>query len=471
LRRDGLKAESKKAVEELISNISNGCNENIEIGNMMLELSKILKNTKGKKVYGYLPPATKKMVDTIVDEFCKQPSISKAYDLWYEMQKEVVHNYTDSQLKKIPLSKQKEFKSIKNHIIYEADKLAREEMFEHIPMEENFADEYTPPVENDEITSDKNITPYVKWTDEYKKARKFLFADEDTKTDFIKALKLLQAESQNGNMLAVFDLGRMYAEGLGVEADNIKAQDYYKKALNGFIACENKKPWKYLEYRIGKMYAQGLGTEQNYEEAFGLYLKSAKQNFSYADFEVGKMYREGIGTTKNENKSEYHFGKAFLAFVSMENQSHDDKLQYRIGHMLQNGIGTEKDIIKAKEYFEKSATVGNPFAQYALGKIYLMGNGVERDKETAVKWFTLSANQGNEYAQYFLDNMDKWKEPLIFLAVSNVMRHIGGIFQNNQVLLNTNVAMKIDSKRMKKLKEKKVAQGHKYDDVGQKINY
>ena len=83
------------------------------------------------------------------------------------------------------------------------------------------------------------------------------YGDEDNEPDVVKDLELLQAESEKGNLLAVFDLGRIYADGLGVEIDTEKAQGYYAQALYGFKTLEMQKPWKYLEYRIGKMYAQG----------------------------------------------------------------------------------------------------------------------------------------------------------------------------------------------------------------------
>lgn len=488
IKRDELKAESKKAVEQLMQSIVSGNIQTEGIEKLVVELSENLKYTNGKRVYGYLPPRIKKLVDEITDELCKQPSVSKAYNLWYKLQDEVVGNYTDKDIPKLPLSKQKEFKSIKNHIIYEADKLSKGEISltelddvdeseqEFICKDENTADVFDEPLYSDEeIPAEKYSSPFVDWTDEYRQARAYLFGDENNEPDFAKALELLQAESEKGNLLAVFDLGRMYADGLGVEIDTDKAQEYYALALDGFEALEIQKPWKYLEYRIGKMYAQGLGTEQDYElaaewftksasqkykfaeyslgglyyrgqgvqqsfqKAFELYLRSAKQGFPYADFDVAKMFRDGIGTEKNEEQSHCHFEKAFIGFEALEQQSHDDKIQYRLGWMLQNGIGTEQDMPRAKEYFEKSAELGNTFAcyslaklilgedeptteelkkalsylhtasdsgnefaQYSLAKFYYKGEHLEQDITKAVELFTLSAEQNNEWAAYSL---------------------------------------------------------------------
>ena len=77
---------------------------------------------------------------------------------------------------------------------------------------------------------------------------------------------------------------------------------------------------------------------------------------------------------------------------------------------------------------------------------------------------TLSAEQGNEYAKLFLDNIDKFKEPSVALVVSRLLNHMGKIFEENLMPHRNSNGMKIDSKLLRKLKEKKVAQGHKRND-------
>ena len=123
--RDKLKEESEKAMDEIHRKILNRdftSNDNLEKN--LLKLSERLNDVKGKKVYGYLPQSIKKIVDSIVDELCKEPSIQKSYDIWFELQKELSQNYTDKIIEKPPLSAQKEFKSIKNYIIKVADELS-----------------------------------------------------------------------------------------------------------------------------------------------------------------------------------------------------------------------------------------------------------------------------------------------------------------------------------------------------------
>ena len=632
-RRDELKQESREVLIKLITEMKNGTMQNSNIEEKLINLSDRLKFTNGKKQYGYLQPQLKAIVDEIVDELAKDEKISKAYALWYEMRNEVLYNYMGNLPEPLPLSQQKEFKSIKNMIIKEADNFNKGTItFEEVTDDNiDITDEridkaiddvfindtgfieiedYTLDLVSEiEVNDDTTEDVYLKWSDEYKEAREFLFGTDDIVQDLERAFEMFVLEAKNGNALAMFDIGRMFADGLGREIDVSKAYEWYQKALAAFYKVEDKKPWKYTEYRIGKMQLQGLGTEESYEEAFywftlsaeqkykfaeyslgglyyrgqgveqsyikafNLYLRSAKQGFPYADFEVAKMYNDGIGTYKNEKESNKYFHSAFIGFEKLEKQSNDDKIQYRLGWMLQNGIGTEKDLERAKKYYEKSAKLGNFFAcyslaklilaeenptiteikkaveyleqastsgnqfaqyslgklylngkyvekdiykvvglfelsseqgneyaayqlgklylkgedihkdiptaikwllisaekgnqyaQYLLGKLYLTGEGVPKNKEEAIEWFTLSAEQGNEYAKLFLENMDKFKEPSACLTVTRMFHHMSKIFEDNIPLKSSGVGLKIDSKLMRKLREKKAAQGHKRDE-------
>ncbi|WP_313232613.1 MobP3 family relaxase [Tissierella praeacuta] len=632
-RRDELKEESREVLLRIISEMKSCTFRNSKIEEQFIEFAKRLKFSKGKKQYGYLQPKLKAMVDEIVNELAKDERISKAYDLWYEMRNEMLYSYMDNLPEPLPLSQQKEFKLIKSMIIKEADKFNKGIFFfeeianDDIDVTDEIVDKAIDHgVKNDtefvemegdtlnltkeiEVSDDITEDVYVKWSDDYKRACEFLFGTDDIVQDFEEAFYLFRSEAEKGNALAMFNMGRMFADGLGMDIDILKAHEWYEKALNAFHKVESRKSWKYTEYRIGKMYSQGLGTEedyekaaywltlsadegykfaeyslgglyyrgqgveQSYEKAFDLYLKSAKQSFPYAEFELAKMYRDGIGTDRNEEESNKYFSSAFIGFKKLEKKNHDDKIQYRLGWMLQNGIGIEKDIREAKQYYEKSAKLGNTFAcyslaklilaeenpeqeevkkaieylkqasasgnqhaqyslgkvylngnfiekdiygavelfrlsaeegneyaayqlgklylkgeeitkdissaikwihlssekgnqygQYLLGKIYLMGEGVPRNKEEAIKWFTLSAEQGNEYAQFFLDNMDKFYNPSVSFVVSKMFHHMSKTFEDNVPLKSSGVGIKVDSKLLRKLREKKITQGHKKDD-------
>ena len=138
---------------------------------------------------------------------------------------------------------------------------------------------------------------------------------------------------------------------------------------------------------------------------------------------------------------------------------------YQLGKLYLQGKEIPKNLEKAIQYLTSSAEVGNPFSQYILGKTYLLGKDVPKDKEQAIKWLNLSAEQGNEYAKFFLDNIDKFGEPSVALVVSRLLKHMSKIFEETRMPYGNSNAMKIDSKLLKKLKEKKAAQGHKGNET------
>lgn len=478
IHRNSLVEQSQNALKDILMQMQSGVCENPVIEGLLSQLSERLKHTTGKKQYGYLKAPLKEIVNQVVDELAKDERVASAYSKWYELRNEVLLTYKDNLPPPLPLSEQKEFKKIKNMVIAEAVNIGSHHFtFENDEHEGEITDEEAEIILSRAIESDSSahfeeqslITddisedgeersfsegplhtdfdegefskPHISWSDRYKEARTFLYGSDDMEPDFYQALQLFLEEAEAGNVLAMHDLGRMYADGLGIETDTDASVSWYEKALSGFLDIETEKANRYVEYRIGKMYAAGLGTQQNYEEAaewfdmavsqnhkyaqyslaglyyrgqgveqdfqmaFELYRRSAKQRVPYADYEVAKMYRDGIGTEKNHDKSELHFEEAFYGFKWLEEQSHDDKLQYRLGHMLYTGTGTEKDVEAAIKYFEKAARLGNVHAQYMLGKIYLDRDSGYENVEQAILWLTKAADNGNRLAQYALGKL------------------------------------------------------------------
>ena len=396
----------------------------------------------------------KNLVDQIVDELAKDPRVSELYRAWGKWQDEILLTYQNAPPPLPPLSQQKQFKSIKNMVIAEAVKLGGhhfsfederalelqrdgkpEEMLLNL---DDLSRETEPPEESQEGLTESHES----WSDGYKLARKYLYGGKEVKQDFSQALILFLAEAETGNAFAMYDLGRMCADGLGCEPDSEAAQHWDQKALTAFLAVERtaeERQRPYLWYRIGKMYAAGLGTEQDYasaaewfsnavsrnhkyaqhslaglyyrgqgveqsfKQALMLYQLSAKQGNPYASYELAKMFRDGIGTEADIGQSAGYFQDAFKGFAALEKESNDDKLQYRLGWMLHTGTGTERDDALAAEYWKYAAQLGNVHAQYALGKLWLE-NGAGAPKQ-AVEWLEKAAKAGNGAAQYALGKL------------------------------------------------------------------
>lgn len=125
--RDELRSVSRKRIADLVAGISFDNCDHRRIQELLLQLAQRLSRTSGKKVYGYLKADVKDIVDTIVDELAKEPHLKELYDLWYKQREAVLRTYTDTMPPRVPLSQNKEFKSIRNAVIQQAMELVGQE--------------------------------------------------------------------------------------------------------------------------------------------------------------------------------------------------------------------------------------------------------------------------------------------------------------------------------------------------------
>ena len=145
--------------------------------------------------------------------------------------------------------------------------------------------------------------------------------------------------------------------------------------------------------------------------------------------------------------------------------------QYKLGKLYLTGELVNKDIETAIRYLTDAAQRNNQFAQYTLGKLYLQGKEVHQDREAAKQWLELSAAQGNQYAQFFLDRFKDIRDPSILMSATRLLHHMSRIFQNNSQPPTNPNGIRIDSKRRRRLQEKRMAMGHKRDDHEEQVSY
>lgn len=440
--RDDLRQEAAKLVEQ----IHRGAYDNPAVETLLGQLAERLQHISGKKVYGYLRPKDKELVNAIVEELAKDERVARLYDLWYEQRYEVLRTYTDTMPEKDPLSRNKEFKSIRNAVIAEALRLpAPRVMPDEEPMEEpdglNIEESF--PEEEPEVSAafHRDSKKKIWWTEEYKLARHFLYGSKTEAPDFVKAYTLLCQEAQKGNGFAMHDAGKILWNGLGRDKDEDGAQMWFSKAYSAFrIAEQREKKKDYLQYRIGKLFSYGFGVEpshekaaewfekaveeenpfaafslaglyrcgqgvpQNEERAFTLYQMAAEDERhpnAFAMYELGRMYREGRGTERDSVRSRQWFKRAFDGFTLMEADGGDDHLQVRLGDMHLTGTGTPVNLKMARQYFEKAAKLKNVRAFYNLGKLNLKEGNIQ----AALENLTTAAREKYAPAQYQLGKL------------------------------------------------------------------
>ena len=117
--RQELQAQTRKAMVECIAQLEHGTSDNPRLEQLTEELAERLLTVKGRKVYGYLPPRVKAIVDAIVEELAKDERVSAAYETWQTLYEQVCLDYDQRPPKRLPLSQQKEFRSVRNMVIQE----------------------------------------------------------------------------------------------------------------------------------------------------------------------------------------------------------------------------------------------------------------------------------------------------------------------------------------------------------------
>lgn len=390
-----------EAMSRLIREMkSNLCDSPI-IAEQMEVLAEMLSEVKGKKVYGYLKKPVKAQVDAIVDELAKLPEVEECYEHWNLLRDELERYYKDTPREHKPLSQQKEFKAIKNMVIREADNLQLGVFtFEDAQMK-------------DEVHEDQDAVLHAwssRWemADAYQDAKEILSVYENTEAEKAEQVRVLERLWDAGFTVAAHQLGKCWRDGLGVLPDDEKAELWLQRSAEA--------GHDFSQYALGKL----LQSQKRIDEAVSWYEKAAVQGNSYAAYQLGKLYLQGERVPK--------------------------------------------DVTKALEYLTQSSEQGNQYAQYTLGKLYLMGEEVAQDREQAYSWLWESAAQGNEYAQFLLEHFNDSHGPNVLLSVTNLLHHMGRIFQDNSIPPSFPASQQADRKYRQKLQQKRIAMGHKPGD-------
>ena len=420
--RDKLRSEAESVMKNMLSELQNNNQSDPQLELLVLKLQTQLRNSKGKKVYGYLQPNVKKTVDQIVAELAKNPVLKKMYEEWCALEQQKYETYTSAVQKFPSLEKNKVFKPIKNSVIcavLEMD-FSVQELDSEIFVEDG---------ESNLGEAQSSSGLYIKWTAEYKSACSELYKKQNVS----KALELFHAEAERGNILALHDLGKMYRNGLLGDENIPKADEYFQKALQGFLALEPTakclKP--YVQYRIGKMFALGLGTEQDYTKAFRWFEKSAAAGNKFAQYSLGSLYFFGNGVPQN-------YEKAFEYFKLSADQDNAYAC-YEVAKMLHDRIGVEKNPEQAEMYFPKAYNGFLKIAQdnpddkilYRLGVMTFSGTGCDTDRELGIEYIKKSAELGNEYAQAFLENSNRYVQTAAQNAVISMLFSFGRLISDD----------------------------------------
>ena len=114
---------ARETMRRIVGKLESVENPPESIQEKLLELALELRTVSGKKQYGYLKKPLKDKVDSIVEELEKLPRVAAYYAVWNDLRDTLESYYKSKPRQHNPLSRQKEFRAIKNAIIQEAERL------------------------------------------------------------------------------------------------------------------------------------------------------------------------------------------------------------------------------------------------------------------------------------------------------------------------------------------------------------
>lgn len=119
----------------------------------------------------------------------------------------------------------------------------------------------------------------------------------------VQAMKLAQ-RSVNDDKEAQYELAHLYR---GIGMMTLSAQCFQLAATNGYLAAL---------YWLGNLYYEGLGVDENIERAFACYEQAAKAGLADAMNNYADMYLRGETVEQNETIAYHWFSKAAMLGVS-----------------------------------------------------------------------------------------------------------------------------------------------------------
>ena len=325
--RDELVAEARRAMLELADEMKRGVCEHPEAEQMLLSLSRELKNAKGKKQYGYLPKRMKKQVDKIVDQMARLPSVQKCYEKWLEFQHEVNEFYSDKPMERVPLSQQKEFRAIHNAVIQAALRL------EHLTFEDKDMAWYDEP---DDILQGSETCGQI-WSVVCDDSLPLGLRDE--------GVERLRAQAENGEPYAQLLLGRLYRDGPLVTPDWVEAQHWFEQAAQSLPDAQ---------YALGKLLLADDVEVHDREQGICWLARAAESGHEFAAYRLAKEF------LKDGNTAEA------LPWLTMSAEADNPYAEYLLGKLYWAGENIPQDMEQAVYWLTQAAEQGHPYAQLLL---------------------------------------------------------------------------------------------------------
>lgn len=182
------------------------------------------------------------------------------------------------------------------------------------------------------------------------------------------ALTALQYAAEDGHAAAQWKLGRMYAAGIDVPRDDLRAFEYFSRIANQHAEDNPATPQAAIVSNafvaLGRYYSTGIENTRIKAD-----LKRAREMFSYAAS---------------------YFGNA--------------EAQYDLARMYLDGVGIPRDPKYGVRWLGLAARKGQHQAQALLGQMLFNGDYLQRQAARGLMWLTLAQESATPEESWIHDS-------------------------------------------------------------------
>ncbi len=196
---------------------------------------------------------------------------------------------------------------------------------------------------------------------EFQRGARALLAG-DTKS----GLEALEYAARNGEVMALWKLGRMYADGDGVKQSDQRAFEYFRALADSHA---EETPGTTPAVFVAKAF-----------------------------IEIGSYYLTGI-----PNYVKPDAGRAHQMFSYAASYFGDPDAQYRLGRTYLDGQGTAKSPKQAARWLSNAAGKGQYQAQAVFGAMLFKGESVTRDAAKGLMWLILARDAATPKETWITD--------------------------------------------------------------------
>ena len=334
--RDQLVREARQAMRELVQQMQTRICDHPEAERLMQELALQLETVKGKKSYGYLPKKQKALVDEIVDQMEQLPTVAECYEQWWQLQGQVEDFYSEKERHRPPLSRQKEFRQIKNAVIQEAETIRLGEI--------TFEDETLDLRQGNEVDNGKDVS----W--DFRTLRMDVQDEYSSLAERDDAVESMRELAENGDIHAQYFMGELYRDGPLLPPDWVMARYWFDKAA--------KQGYAAAQYALGKLYLSDDASVHDPELGIQWLEHAAYNGNHYASYRLGKEYLKGESVRRDTRKAMDH--------IYTSAQAGNLHAQYLLGKLLLQGKAVERDKEAGIQWLSQAAEQGHSYAQCLL---------------------------------------------------------------------------------------------------------